>query len=113
MEKPVTFADRMLSSIASALLISITLVVVYFGIGYLGKVVAIGEMFENYENIYRSSLIIVALVAVLAFILGTQRTIVLFGHLWCTAQPRNIKITAVLWVVLLSIIVVPIFLFKN
>ena len=113
MNEPITIGDRVIAAIASAILVGITLIVAYAGIAYLGKVVALNELLENYQDIYKSSLAIVVLVGTFGFFIGTEKMLRLFGYLWGTERPKNTKFTMFLWSVLVAFIVIPILVNKQ
>lgn len=56
-----------------------------------------------YLSFSRWGAAVMAVAALAGVALGSKRTIVLFGHLWCTEQPRNLTLTVVLWSALLLV----------
>lgn len=65
-----------------------------------GKVVQVVEAYLSFAQ-WGSAVIATAGLTGLA--LGSDRTIVLFGHLWLTERPRRALLSSVLWLALFAI----------
>jgi hypothetical protein len=96
-DEPITLADRVVTAGLTSVLMSITLLVAPIGLALAGARKA-WRLYEFYDDVLIWGSVIVVASAITGFILGTERTVDLFSHLWGTAEPRHEGITASLWI---------------
>jgi len=95
-----SFADRAATSLLAAMLSA--LMVALVPIGGLIATQGQGVMFLGlYASVPQWGLPVVFVPTIAGFVLGSERAMSLFGHLWLTERPRNVLLTSLLWAVLI------------
>jgi len=98
----VSIEDRLIAGALSALAMGVTAIAVpvVMLIVSRGRVFEFGNVFVGF-HIWAISVVVLA--GLLGICTGSKRAVELLGHLWGTAQPRNLGLTLLLWGVIVAI----------
>jgi hypothetical protein len=101
-KKLVTVGERIIDGILSALAMGVTAVVAPIGVVVLsrGRGLSMLGVFGTFHY-WGISLIVIA--GILGASLGANRVTTLFGHLWGTEEPQDIRMTLSLWIAVMGI----------
>jgi hypothetical protein len=95
-------SDRLVTAIIAAAVMAIMAIGLPIGLLFLtrGKGVQFVGAYLSFAS-WGSATVFAA--AITGLVLGSQRTTVLFGHLWLTERPRNSWLSLLLWIGLVAI----------
>ena len=98
----ITLGERLVTGFLSAVVMAIMTICVPIGMVILSRGHGLNMliMFGSF-HIWGLSLIVVS--GIVGTILGTDRTMIIFGHLWGTELPKKPGITLLLWATLVGI----------
>jgi hypothetical protein len=98
----ITIGERIFAAAVSALIMAVMALCIPIGVFVLsrGRGLEMLSLFGSF-HIWGMSLIIIAGFAGAA--LGTDSTLVLYGHLWATEEPKKPALTFTLWMAILTL----------
>jgi hypothetical protein len=98
----ITLTDRFVTGVLSALMIAVMAIGTPIALAVLsrGRGLEILGVFSTFHTWGSAVIVVVFLVG---FLLGSERAIVLFAHLWGTARPKQVLVTLSLWAALVGI----------
>ena len=98
----ITLTDRFVAGFLSALMILVMAIGTPITLLLLTRGRAL-EVFGVFRTFHAWGSAVVALGWLAGFALGSERSVVLFAHLWGTERPKNLQITLSLWVALVGV----------
>ena len=108
----ITLNDRFVAGFLSALMIAVMAIGTPIALLLLtrGRALAIFEVFSTFHTWGTA---VVAVGWLTGFTFGSERSIVLFAHLWGTERPKDLQITLSLWAALVSVAGISYWLFDR
>jgi hypothetical protein len=97
----ITLNDRFVAGLLSALMIAVMAIGTPIALLLLTRGRAL-EVFGVFGTFHTWGSAVVVLGWLAGFVLGSERSIVLFAHLWGTERPKNIRMTLSLWAALVG-----------
>ena len=104
-EEKITLENRLIAALMLGLCVAVTIIVLPFALTMF-----VGRSGIGLYGIYTTWAfkIIIAISAIIGFILGIDKSTTLMGHFWYTERPRNNKISFSLWAIILFVALLPV-----